>query len=107
MSYALARACANVALAKYWGKRDDKLNLPYTGSLSVTLAGLTTTARVAPASQQAGDSVLVHRDAAPPQKTQRTRTFAQPVPTRAPSHRLSPPGCSITPRHVRTVSRLR
>ena len=40
-----ATANANVALAKYWGKRDHALNLPYTGSLSVTLSGLTTTAR--------------------------------------------------------------
>ncbi|MBI3783323.1 MAG: diphosphomevalonate decarboxylase [Deltaproteobacteria bacterium] len=40
------RACSNVALAKYWGKRDVSLNLPYTGSLSVTLDGLETTATV-------------------------------------------------------------
>jgi diphosphomevalonate decarboxylase len=35
-----------VALVKYWGKRDARLNLPAVGSLSVTLAGLTATARV-------------------------------------------------------------
>lgn len=29
---AVARARANVALAKYWGKRDEALNLPFTGS---------------------------------------------------------------------------
>src|SRR5262249_55757181 len=45
MKEIVATANANVALAKYWGKRDQKLNLPYTGSLSVTLAGLRTTAR--------------------------------------------------------------
>jgi len=32
-----ARANANVALVKYWGKRDAKLNLPATGSVSLTL----------------------------------------------------------------------
>jgi diphosphomevalonate decarboxylase len=37
-----ARACANIALVKYWGKRDAKLNLPATGSLSLTLAALAT-----------------------------------------------------------------
>ncbi|MBA3501923.1 MAG: diphosphomevalonate decarboxylase [Myxococcota bacterium] len=37
-----ARACANIALVKYWGKRDSKLNLPATGSLSLTLAALAT-----------------------------------------------------------------
>lgn len=47
MKVAIARANANVALAKYWGKRDAALNLPATGSLSLTLDGLETTARVA------------------------------------------------------------
>jgi diphosphomevalonate decarboxylase len=37
-----ARACANIALVKYWGKRDASLNLPATGSLSLTLAALAT-----------------------------------------------------------------
>ena len=37
-----ARACANIALVKYWGKRDSALNLPATGSLSLTLAALAT-----------------------------------------------------------------
>lgn len=45
MNEVVATANANVALAKYWGKRNQPLNLPYTGSLSITLAGLTTTAR--------------------------------------------------------------
>lgn len=42
----IAKACANVALVKYWGKRAGELNLPYTGSISVTLDGLWTTASV-------------------------------------------------------------
>ncbi|MGY6554437.1 MAG: diphosphomevalonate decarboxylase [Wenzhouxiangella sp.] len=37
---ATARAGANIALVKYWGKRDARLNLPAAGSLSITLAGL-------------------------------------------------------------------
>src|SRR6185503_6866464 len=37
-----ARACANIALVKYWGKRDAALNLPAAGSLSLTLSGLVT-----------------------------------------------------------------
>jgi len=32
-----ARAHVNVALVKYWGKRDPDLNLPSTGSISLTL----------------------------------------------------------------------
>jgi diphosphomevalonate decarboxylase len=45
MRQAVAIANSNVALAKYWGKRNENLNLPYTGSISITLAGLSTTAR--------------------------------------------------------------
>jgi diphosphomevalonate decarboxylase len=35
-----ARANVNLALVKYWGKRDPALNLPATGSISITLGGL-------------------------------------------------------------------
>ncbi len=35
-----ARANVNVALVKYWGKRDPVLNLPANGSISLTLDGL-------------------------------------------------------------------
>jgi diphosphomevalonate decarboxylase len=41
-----ARSNVNVALVKYWGKRDPALNLPATGSISVTLDGLSVDARV-------------------------------------------------------------
>lgn len=37
---ALAYAPANIALVKYWGKRDEALNLPVTGSLSISLGPL-------------------------------------------------------------------
>ncbi len=42
MTTVSARACANIALVKYWGKRDAALNLPATGSLSLALAALVT-----------------------------------------------------------------
>src|SRR5262245_47840870 len=42
----IARANVNVALVKYWGKRDVALNLPATGSISLTLDRLYTDARV-------------------------------------------------------------
>jgi diphosphomevalonate decarboxylase len=38
-----AVAHSNIALAKYWGKRDVELNLPDVPSLSLTLAALSTT----------------------------------------------------------------
>jgi diphosphomevalonate decarboxylase len=37
-----ARARANIALAKYWGKSDERLNLPAVPSLSITLDALVT-----------------------------------------------------------------
>lgn len=36
----------NIALVKYWGKRDEQLNLPATGSLSITLDELQTRTRI-------------------------------------------------------------
>ncbi|MBS1261307.1 MAG: hypothetical protein MAG453_00628 [Calditrichaeota bacterium] len=41
-----ARACANIALVKYWGKRDERRNTPATPSISLALSGLTTTTTV-------------------------------------------------------------
>lgn len=43
---AAARAHANIALIKYWGKRDSALNLPATGSISVTLDALHSETRI-------------------------------------------------------------
>ena len=37
-----AVACANIALIKYWGNRDDLLRLPSNGSISMNLDGLFT-----------------------------------------------------------------
>ena len=46
MTAVTAQACANIALVKYWGKRDTTLNLPAQGSLSLTLDALRTTTTV-------------------------------------------------------------
>jgi diphosphomevalonate decarboxylase len=43
---AIAEANTNIALVKYWGKRDPRLNLPAVGSLSLTLEGLSTRTEV-------------------------------------------------------------
>ena len=43
-AHAVARA--NIALAKYWGKADERLNLPAVPSVSITLDPLTTRTRV-------------------------------------------------------------
>lgn len=41
-----ARAGSNIALVKYWGKRDTLLNLPLVGSISLTLDALWTETEV-------------------------------------------------------------
>ncbi|MEX2605736.1 MAG: diphosphomevalonate decarboxylase [Kiritimatiellia bacterium] len=43
---ASAYAPANIALCKYWGKRNEALKLPLTGSLSVSLGALGTHMRI-------------------------------------------------------------
>lgn len=56
---ATAEACSNVALIKYWGKRDLPLNLPARGSISVTLGGLKTRTTVAFSDDLAHDTLEV------------------------------------------------
>jgi diphosphomevalonate decarboxylase len=63
MTQATARAHANIALVKYWGKRDPALNLPAAGSLSLTLDALTTTTAVQFDDQLGQDELIL--DGAP------------------------------------------
>ena len=70
-----ARACANIALVKYWGKRDSKLNLPATGSLSLTLAALATQTTVAFDSALAQDELELDGFSARFADTARASTF--------------------------------
>ena len=59
-----ARANVNVALVKYWGKRDPALNLPATGSISLTLDGLGAEAAVGFGGGEADRVVIDGVDAA-------------------------------------------
>jgi diphosphomevalonate decarboxylase len=72
---AVARANANVALAKYWGKRNEELNLPCTGSIAITLAGLTTTARVRFNEELSEDRIAMNGADVEPHVAQRVSTF--------------------------------
>lgn len=74
MTSATARACANIALVKYWGKRDAALNLPAAGSLSLTLASLTTVTTVAFDAALAADELSL--DGAPAKAGDVARTSA-------------------------------
>ena len=56
----IASACANIALVKYWGKRDalSGLNLPQAGSLSVTLEALRTVTEIELVDQPEDELIL-------------------------------------------------
>jgi len=58
MKKATARAHPNLALVKYWGKRDEGLVLPHQSSLSLTLAPLSVTATVELGA--GGDEVMIN-----------------------------------------------
>ncbi len=55
-----AVASANIALVKYWGKRDAKLMLPQNGSISMTCDGLQTKTTVEFSEKFKYDSVVIN-----------------------------------------------
>ena len=84
MSTATAVAGTNIALVKYWGKRDEVLNLPATGSLSLTLDRLGTRTRVAfDGGDGAHDRVTLDGAAAVEKVAARVTTFLDRVRARA------------------------
>lgn len=57
---AAATAQPNIALVKYWGKRDTALNLPAAGSLSITLDALHTRTRIRFDNALAADEIALN-----------------------------------------------
>lgn len=53
-------APVNIALSKYWGKRDPVLNLPQNGSVSISLPGLGTETRLTPLTQAQAKQDLIY-----------------------------------------------
>jgi diphosphomevalonate decarboxylase len=80
---AIARANTNIALVKYWGKRDAALNLPAVGSLSLTLEGLSTRTSVAFDGNATADSLLLNGEPADPRALGRIAKFLDLVRARA------------------------
>jgi diphosphomevalonate decarboxylase len=80
---AIAVAHPNIALIKYWGKRDEELVLPRTDSLSMTLDifPTTTTVRLAPGAEQ--DTVNLNGVRAEGEALRRIVTFLDLVRDRA------------------------
>jgi diphosphomevalonate decarboxylase len=58
--HAASQAQPNIALVKYWGKRDAALNLPAVGSISITLDSLWTRTDVRFVPGQKGDRVSLN-----------------------------------------------
>jgi len=78
-----ARACANIALVKYWGKRDALQNLPAAGSLSLTLAALFTETTVQFDETLGADELTLDGALAGPAETRRISTFLDLVRAQA------------------------
>ena len=72
---AIARAPANVALVKYFGKRDVELNLPAAGSLSLTLAPLETMTEVQTDPSLRADEIFMDGQIADPSFSKRVSGF--------------------------------
>lgn len=80
---AVAVAHPNIALVKYWGKRDERLVLPWADSLSMTLDVFPTTTEVALAPHAAHDVVIVDGAAAVGETERRVTRFLDLVRERA------------------------
>jgi diphosphomevalonate decarboxylase len=59
MGKATAVSCANIALVKYWGNSDQVLRLPANASLSMNMAGLTSTTTVGFSATLETDEILL------------------------------------------------
>lgn len=70
-----ARAHANIALIKYWGKRNIPLNLPAVGSISLTLEALATTTTVTFRSGLSADSLELNGTSANEKQRRRASEF--------------------------------
>jgi len=70
-----ARACSNIALVKYWGKRDIKLNLPAVASISITLDSLYTDTSVMFNENLDADQLILNGETASAKDTARLSNF--------------------------------
>lgn len=79
MKTTTARAHPNIALIKYWGKRDEARILPVAGSLSMTLDAFETTTTVVPSPESAVDVLELNGVVAEAEQTERITRFLDHV----------------------------
>lgn len=72
---ATALAHTNIALIKYWGKKNADLIIPYTGSLSLTLDQFYTKTQVSFDRQLEQDTLLINEQAVTDKSWQRVHDF--------------------------------
>lgn len=106
MNTARATACSNIALCKYWGKRDDAdpaLNLPAVGSLSMTLDALRTETEIS-----ASGTDAFELDGQPESGAVAKKVFAHldRVWAAASSERTRPPCRVVSHNHFPTAAGL-
>lgn len=70
-----AIAHANIALVKYWGKRDEVLNLPAVGSISMTLKDLFTKTSIEFRENLESDRLILNGERANPKQEGRISKF--------------------------------
>lgn len=75
MKTALAQAHSNIALIKYWGKRDEALKLPQNGSISLTLDALWTRTRVTFLPELGLDQLFLNGQMAPESQRIKVQRF--------------------------------
>ncbi len=83
---ASARACANIALAKYWGKADVKWNVPAVPSISLTLDQLVTETRVRFDPSLRADLVRLDGRRASPKEAERVVAMLDRIRSEADLH---------------------
>lgn len=90
MSYssATARAGANIALVKYWGKRNLELNLPATGSISITLDALRTETTLHPEPDARADSLELNGQPADASRASRVLNLMRELAGGGPAFRI-------------------
>lgn len=72
---ATAKAHSNIALVKYWGKRDERLNLPAVGSISITLKEIYTITSVEFKNDLKEDVLILNNSTAPDAQRKRVSRF--------------------------------
>lgn len=76
---ATAKANTNIALIKYWGKRDEKLFLPMNGSISITLDRFYTTTTVEFGKEIKEDTLILNNTLGNVSDTKKVTSFLNKV----------------------------